>query len=104
MIFEFRNLSEEEVQQLEKIEVDYPDDVTISTALAGFDGETAIELVCNLAPSIITSITTIIVTIIMNKKPKNEPTPTVFIVFENGNKKEIRKKDDIENYLDDENE
>lgn len=94
MIIEFANLTKEEKEQLVQLEQTYPESVVLTDIVAGFDGETATQLITQLGPSVIAGITAIIVAI-LNRKNRDKPNATITIIFNDGNKELIEKVEDI---------
>lgn len=45
MTFEFKNLTEEEKNMLFQIENEYPNDLVVSEVVAGFDGQSVLQII-----------------------------------------------------------
>lgn len=97
MIIEFSNLNENERQQLLSLEEKFPEEIVVRDIVAGFDGETAMQLITQLGPAIITSLSVIIVAIINRKDQRTgyETYPRVVIVMNDGDQKAIESAEDI---------
>lgn len=97
MKIEFLNINQDDIKQLFSLEEDFPMDIVVRDITDAFDGETALQLITQLGPAVITSLTTIILNILNRKKEKS--STKIIVIFNDGKKLSINNEEDVEKMI-----